>query len=92
MKKIFAITACMLTLSAAAYANSSNSEPNRPPKPNNPAVEKALSECRASVGDKKDRTAFDACMKNKGFERPKHPQGEKTKGVPPSDLNQPANH
>lgn len=92
MKKLFAITACMLTLSAAAYANSSNNEQNRLPKPNNPAVEKALSECRASVGDKKDHAAFDACMKSKGFERPKHPQGEKPKGIPPSDLNQPASN
>ena len=67
MKKIFAITACMLTLSAAAYANSSNSEPNRPPKPNNPAVEKALSECLASVGAKKYRAASVARMTNKGL-------------------------
>ena len=44
---------------------------NEPPQGKNPALEQALKECHAVVDAKTDRIAFDACMKAKGFDRPK---------------------
>lgn len=70
MKKLLATAAFALILSAC----SSNSEHKAPqPQPQqgaNPAVEQALQECQQAVGASQDRAAFDACMKEKGFERP----------------------
>lgn len=60
MKYLTFIPAIMLALSAHAQA----------PKD----VEQALKECQAVVDAKKDRTAFNACMKAKGFDRPDKPK------------------
>lgn len=54
----------LILLSTLTYANV-------PPEGKNPALEQALKECHAVVDAKTDRIAFDACMKAKGFDRPK---------------------
>lgn len=33
------------------------------------SVEEAISQCTQSGGEKQDRAVFDACMKDKGFQR-----------------------
>ncbi|MFC3874049.1 hypothetical protein [Neisseria musculi] len=65
MKKVLiaaAFTALALT------ACSSNKD--KAPETANITVEQALQECQQTVGNTQDRAAFDACMKDKGFERP----------------------
>ena len=67
MKKLLATAAFAMIL----YACASNSEDKAPqPQQNTQAVEQALQECQQAVGASQDRAAFDACMKEKGFERP----------------------
>ncbi|MDO5638716.1 MAG: hypothetical protein Q4G28_02505 [Neisseria sp.] len=68
MKKLLATAAFALILSACA-SNGDHKEP-KPQQGANPAVEQALQECQQAVGASQDRAAFDACMKEKGFERP----------------------
>lgn len=60
MKYLMIIPTIMLALSVHAE-----------PQNKNPALEQAFKECQAVIDEKKDRIAFDACMKAKGFERPK---------------------
>lgn len=60
MKYLLFIPVVMLALSAQVQAQDKN-----------PALEQAFKECQSVVDEKKDRIAFDACMKAKGFERPK---------------------
>lgn len=50
----------VMALSAVAYASD---------KPS--TAEQAMQECQTMADPKTNRTAFDACMKAKGFERPK---------------------
>lgn len=52
-----------MVLAGMAYANESSSDKG--------GIEKAMAECQAMADAKTNRTAFDACMKAKGFERPK---------------------
>lgn len=59
MKYLLFISAITLTVSAYGETQSK------------PTIEQAFKECQAVVDEKKDRVAFDACMKAKGFERPK---------------------
>ena len=66
MKYLPLILTALLALSAHA-----NEPPKEPPNGTNPALEQALAECRAIIDGKKDRLAFDGCMKGKGFDRPK---------------------
>ncbi len=65
MKKVL-IAAAFATL--ALTACSSNKD--KAPETTNITVEQALQECQQTVGNTQDRAAFDACMKDKGFERP----------------------
>lgn len=66
MKKVL-IAAAFATL--ALTACSSNNK-DKAPETTNITVEQALQECQQTVGNTQDRAAFDACMKDKGFERP----------------------
>lgn len=61
MKYLWTVAVVMLAASVPAYAN----------QPNQSDIEKAMAECQAMADAKTNRTAFDACMKAKGFERPK---------------------
>ena len=84
----------MLTLSAMVLAipalAASTSTGNASQAGGNAAIEVALKACASQVSadssGKPDRTAFDACMKAKGFEKPSGPPpGERggPKGPPP---------
>ncbi|OSI10983.1 hypothetical protein [Neisseria zoodegmatis] len=66
MNKLW-ITAVMAGLMLAAC--SSNKEKTAAPEANL-TVEQAMQECQKTVGATQDQAAFDACMKEKGFERP----------------------
>ncbi len=66
MKKLVAISTIILAL--AACSNEGKGPHGKPP--HNPEMEAAMQECQKTVTNKEDRTAFDACMKAKGFEKP----------------------
>lgn len=66
MKKLW-ITAAMAGLMLTAC--SSNKENTAAPEPSL-TVEQAVQECQKTVGSNQDQAAMDACMKEKGFERP----------------------
>ncbi|QBQ64055.1 hypothetical protein EXH44_07370 [Actinobacillus indolicus] len=66
MKKLVAISTIILAL--AACSNEGKDPHGKPP--HNPEMEVAMQECQKTVTNKEDRTAFDACMKAKGFEKP----------------------
>ncbi|UOO81536.1 hypothetical protein LVJ83_11465 [Uruburuella testudinis] len=70
MKKLLATAAFALILSACANSSKHEHKHPQPQQGANPAVEQALQECQQAVGASQDRAAFDACMKEKGFERP----------------------
>lgn len=59
MKYLWTVAVAVWVLSVPAYAQ------------NQGDVEKAIQECQAMADAKTNRTAFEACMKAKGFERPK---------------------
>ncbi|WGE42296.1 hypothetical protein [Actinobacillus equuli] len=70
MKKLLGISTLAVLLAAC-------SSPNEPSQVSQVAeanslskVEEALKACQESVGESKDQIKFDACMKEKGFERP----------------------
>ncbi|WP_150539255.1 hypothetical protein [Actinobacillus vicugnae] len=66
MKKLLGISVLAMLLAAC-----SNERPHHPyPHKANPAVEEALKACHESVGSMQDREKFDACMQEKGFEKP----------------------
>lgn len=56
----YVLSLCVMTLACVVYAND---------KPS--SAEQAMRECQAMADANTNRTAFDACMKAKGFERPK---------------------
>ena len=62
---------CAACFSSLVMAN----EP--PPRPDNAAFEEAMEECASSSGGK--MSALDACMADKGFEKP---DGPPTNGKP----------
>ncbi|MCS4533347.1 hypothetical protein [Neisseria montereyensis] len=68
MKKLL-ITAAFsgLMLSACSSNMTGDTEPTPAVAPM--TVDQALQECQASVGDNQDRAVFDACMRDKGFDR-----------------------
>lgn len=70
MKKLLATTALIMMLSACASSDAKQEQQVAQPQSANPAVEQALQECQQTVGASQDRAAFDACMKEKGFEHP----------------------
>lgn len=44
-------------------------------KHKNPELKKAMKECHKAVKSKKDTAKFEACLKEKGFEKPaNHPK------------------
>ena len=73
MKKVLAAAAMIMALAACA-GKGEDKQPNT--EVANQAVEQALQECRAAVEAKpsadqaQNQAAFEACMKEKGFERP----------------------
>ncbi len=69
MKKLLGISTLAVLLAACSSPNeltqvSQVTEANSLVK-----VEEALKACQESVGESKDQIKFDACMKEKGFER-----------------------
>ena len=69
MKKLLGISTLAVLLAACSSPNeltqvSQVTEDNSLAK-----VEEALKACQESVGESKDQIKFDACMKEKGFER-----------------------
>ncbi|KPN74438.1 hypothetical protein [Neisseria sp. 74A18] len=66
MKKLW-ITAVMAGLMMTAC--SSNKDKAAVPEANL-TVEQAIEQCQKTVGANQDQAAMDACMKEKGFERP----------------------
>lgn len=62
------------------------------PHEKNPAIEKALQECSATIGKdasgRPDMSKMDACMSAKGFKKP--PQPPKDGGRPPMNGSQPS--
>ncbi|OSI07067.1 Uncharacterised protein [Neisseria animaloris] len=73
-------------LIAAAFAGlmlsaCSSSKTEKAPEANL-TVEQAMQECQQTLGGTQDRAAFDACMKDKGFERPAADAGAAAPAVP----------
>lgn len=64
MKKLLALSFALFTASAYAHEHGY--------KHSNPAVNKAMKECYHAAGDKHDYAKLEACMKEKGFEKPAH--------------------
>lgn len=68
---------CSIPVLLAASAMAADSATNASAPGNHAAIEAALKACAAQVGvdanGRPDRTAFDACMKAKGFEKPAGP-------------------
>lgn len=64
MKKVFvALAAASLMLAAC-----SSSKPEEAAAPRI-SVEEAMAQCQQSSGENADRAVFDACMKDKGYQR-----------------------
>lgn len=88
MKKLLILSGLLCGLNVGAQA-----EPSRPANASaagsNAALEAALQSCVAQVkrdsSGRLDRTAFDACMSTKGFEKPSGPPpgGKGGRGAPP---------
>ena len=61
-----AVVAASLMLGACA-----SQKTEAQPQAQNLSLEEAVSQCKQSLGENtQDQTALDACMKDKGFERP----------------------
>lgn len=74
MKKILSVAFASLALSACSSASNEQRPQDPQGQPaNNPAIEKALQECHQTLGDSKDMSKLDACMKEKGFDKPAAP-------------------
>lgn len=88
MKRVFLF---FVALSGLSLFGSDNNNPP-PSHEKNPAVEKALQECAATIGKdssgRPDMAKMDACMRDKGFKKPPHPpkDGER----PPMRGSEPA--
>ncbi|MCP1659118.1 hypothetical protein [Neisseria perflava] len=89
MKKLLIPAALAMLLAACSSTGEGRRHGHdRGPQQKNPAVEKALQECRQTVGDSQDRSKFDACMKEKGFERPAQPpKGPAPQGQAPQSSS-----
>lgn len=65
MKTLFiSVATAALLLSAC-----SSSKTAEAPRPAQISVEEAIALCKQSAGETADRAVFDACMKDKGFQR-----------------------
>lgn len=64
MKKLVVLSSVLLAVSA--FANEHHH------KHSNSAVNKAMQECYESTGKTHDYAKLEACMKEKGFEKPAH--------------------
>ncbi|MDU8923450.1 hypothetical protein RYD26_00700 [Pasteurellaceae bacterium LIM206] len=85
MKKLLGIAAVTMALAACSSHSDNRPQPPQGQGPQggaNPQVEAALKACHESVGQTQDQAKFDACMKEKGFERPEG------KGPTPAAQNQ----
>ncbi|MFV2030677.1 hypothetical protein [Neisseria sp. S1] len=87
MKKLLATTALIMMLSACASNDAKQEQQSSHPQGANPAIEQALQECQQTTGAGQDRAAFDACMKEKGFERPAEQQPAATSEAAASAAN-----
>ena len=66
-----AVVAASLMLGACA-----SKKAEEQPQAQNLSLEEAVSQCKQSLGDNQDQAALDACMKDKGFERPAAPAAQ----------------
>lgn len=69
MKKLLGISTLVLLLTACSSSNEHSQVAQIAKSAPSSLVEEALKACQASVGESKDQMKFDACMKDKGFER-----------------------
>lgn len=63
MKKLSVLVAAFFAVSAYAHDHHKHA---------NPAVNKAMKECYEANGKNHDYAKLEACMKEKGFEKPAH--------------------
>lgn len=70
MKKLLGISTLAVLLVACSSPNESSQVSQVTEINSLSKVEEALKACQESVGESKDQIKFDACMKEKGFERP----------------------
>lgn len=70
MKKLLGVSALAMVLAACSSSNDRPQPLHGGPQGGNPQVEAALKACHESVGQTQDQAKFDACMKEKGFEKP----------------------
>lgn len=66
MKTLFISVATAMLLLSACSSNKTAEAPNPAPQI---SVEEAIAQCQQAAGENADRAAFDACMKDKGFQR-----------------------
>ncbi|PSJ80076.1 hypothetical protein [Neisseria iguanae] len=76
MKTLFISVATAALLLNACSSNKTAETPNPVPQI---SAEEAITQCRQAAGENTDRAAFDACMKDKGFQR-------KADGQAPADA------
>ncbi|MDO4430726.1 MAG: hypothetical protein Q4B95_05450 [Lonepinella koalarum] len=65
MKKLVLLSSLLLATSAFAHEHHHHQH-------SNPAVNKAMKECYEATGKTHDQAKLEACMKDKGFEKPAH--------------------
>ncbi|WGE87657.1 hypothetical protein NYR88_00100 [Actinobacillus equuli subsp. haemolyticus] len=70
MKKSLGISTLAVLLAACSSPNDPTQVSQVTEASSLTKVEEALKACQESVGESKDQIKFDACMKEKGFERP----------------------
>ncbi|UKH24941.1 hypothetical protein [Actinobacillus pleuropneumoniae] len=70
MKKSLGISTLAVLLAACSSPNEPTQVSQVTEASSLTKVEEALKACQESVGESKDQIKFDACMKEKGFERP----------------------
>ncbi|WGE50834.1 hypothetical protein NYR75_00100 [Actinobacillus equuli subsp. haemolyticus] len=70
MKKLLGISTLAVLLAACSSPNEPTQVSQVTEADSLAKVEEALKACQESVGESKDQIEFDACMREKGFERP----------------------
>ncbi|WP_439242647.1 hypothetical protein [Lonepinella sp. BR2474] len=70
MKKLLGVSFLAVLLTACTSESNQRPQGPRGERPQNPQLEAAMKSCHESVGQTQDRTKFEACMKEKGFEKP----------------------
>ncbi|SUT85467.1 secreted protein [Actinobacillus ureae] len=70
MKKLLGISTLAVLLAACSSPNEPTQVSQITEADSLAKVEEALKACQESVDESKDQIKFDACMKEKGFERP----------------------